>query len=75
MSRVYGICNKCKASNVDELKKLILELDPNATFDVKCQSNCGPGMHEPFVKYDNKFYMGDDSLEVIEQLEEDLEEE
>ncbi len=75
MSRVYGICNKCKGSDVEELKKAILELDPQATFDVKCQSNCGPGMYEPFVKYNNKFYIGDDNEEVIELLEEDLEEE
>lgn len=71
--KCYGLCNECKASDVKSLKEEILKIDENAVFDVKCQSNCGPGMFEPFVRYNDKFYIGFDNEEVIEQLQEDLE--
>lgn len=70
--KCYGICDKCKGVDVAAMKKAVLEIEPNATFDIKCQSNCGPGMHETFVLYNDKFYIGEDEEEVIEQLSEDL---
>lgn len=72
MKNSYGLCRKCKGVNVEELKEEILKLDPNASFDVKCHSNCGPGINETFIKLNDKFYIGEDTEEVIEQLEEDL---
>lgn len=71
-NKCYGICSKCKGSDIEEIKAAILDFDAEATFDDKCQSNCGPGMHEPFVRLDDKFYIGEDVEEIIEQLEDDL---
>lgn len=71
--KCYGICSKCKGSDVTQIKSAVLDFDSQATFEDKCQSNCGPGMHEPFVKYNDKFYIGSDVEEIIELLEEDLE--
>lgn len=73
--RCYGICDKCKGVDVEKMKAAILEIDSDAEFDIKCHSNCGPGMYETFVKYNDKFYMGEDEEEVIEQLQEAIEEE
>lgn len=70
--KCYGICDKCKGVDVEKMKEAILEIDQSAEFDIKCHSNCGPGMYETFVKYDDKFYIGCDEEEVIEQLEDDL---
>ncbi|MFV0424369.1 MAG: DUF1450 domain-containing protein [Bacilli bacterium] len=45
---------------------------PYATFDLKCQSYCGPGSNKPFVAINEVFIDGSSLEELIENVEEHL---
>jgi len=45
----FKICNVCKGFDGNLLKEKLMELDPNANIDVKCQSMCAIGASKPFV--------------------------
>ena len=45
----FKTCNICRGFDGNLLKEKLLELDPSAKIDVKCQSMCAIGESKPFV--------------------------
>lgn len=45
----FKTCNICKGFDGNLLKEKLIELDPNAIIDIKCQSMCAIGAKRPFV--------------------------
>ncbi len=70
MSLHFSVCQKCKTF---DYKVLIGELRtqyPNATFDLKCQSFCGPGSIRPFLAVNERFIEADTIEELLEKTRE-----
>ncbi len=70
----FGVCNKCKSFNYKELVKELLARWPDAKFDVKCQSYCGPGSKQPFVSVNENFIEANDIASLVSKVEVLLEE-
>lgn len=69
----FSVCNKCKTFDYKELIKVLLEKYPSATFDLKCQSFCGPGSIRPFVAINENFIVADTVEGLLENIENFLE--
>lgn len=65
MKNQFGICDRCKGTNVKTLKKALQEIDPNADIDVRCQNLCGIGRTKPFVVVNYVPVIKDNEQELI----------
>ncbi len=73
MNLRFSLCNKCRT--VDH-KFLVLELRriyPNASFEVRCQSYCGPGSINPFVAVNEVFISASNNQELLKKVCEHVE--
>lgn len=71
----FSVCNKCKTFNYKEIINVLKDKYPTATFDLKCQSFCGPGSIKPFVAINEHFIIGDDLDDLLIKIETFLENE
>ncbi len=69
----FSICHKCKTFNHKELVKKLIASYPDAKFDVKCQSYCGPGSKRPFVAVNEVFIEADSLDELLEKVKNEVE--
>ncbi len=65
----FSICNKCKTLNYKELIAILRTQYPDATFDLKCQSFCGPGSLKPFLAVNEVFIQADDIESLLYETE------
>lgn len=66
-------CNKCRTIDHKYLVKTLLEKYPDATFEVRCQSYCGPGSIEPFVAINEVFISAPTMELLIEEVDKYIE--
>lgn len=66
----FSVCNKCKTFDYKILINSLIEKYPEATFDLKCQSYCGPGSVRPFVAINENFMDADNMEELIVKVDE-----
>ncbi len=65
----FSVCNKCRTFDYKELINSLREKYPQATFDLKCQSYCGPGSIRPFVAINERFIDADDMDELLQKID------
>lgn len=65
----FSVCQKCKTFDYKVLINILREKYPNATFDLKCQSFCGPGSLRPFLAVNERFIEADSIEELLEKTE------
>ena len=68
----FRICDKCKGTNVESLKRKLLTIDEKAQMLVGCQSYCGPGRDRPFVFVNGKPLIADTEDLLIEKVKQFL---
>ncbi len=68
----FATCNKCNGFNHKELVSKLLVLYPDAKYEVKCQSFCGPGSNEPFVAINEVFITASTIDELLLKVEKHL---
>lgn len=66
----YKICDKCKGVDINSLQKRILEIDPQAKFDIRCHNLCGIGRNKPFVILGFQPIIADTETELVEKIKE-----
>ncbi len=69
----FATCNKCRTIDHKFLVKELLKRYPEATFEVRCQSFCGPGSIEPFVAINEVFITAKTMELLIAKVEEYIE--
>ncbi len=60
----FATCNKCRTIDHKYLVNELLKLYPDASFEVRCQSFCGPGSLEPFIAV-NEVFISAKSMDVL----------
>ncbi len=63
----FKICNRCKTVDYKFLIGKLRELFPTATFNLKCQSFCGPGSNEPFLAVNEVYIQAKNVEELLEK--------
>ncbi len=66
----FSVCHKCKTFDYKYLIDVLRKNYPDATFDVKCQSYCGPGSVRPFVSINENFIDAENIDELIYKIDE-----
>ncbi len=69
MKMHFSVCNKCKTFDYKELINILRDRYPNSTFDLKCQSYCGPGSIRPFVALNEQFIDANNIVELLIKVE------
>lgn len=68
----FRICDRCKGTNIQSLKKKLQELDSKATILVGCQNMCGIGRTKPFVIVNHIPVVADTEEELILKIKDKL---
>lgn len=64
----FGICDRCKATNVKSLVSKLRKIDESAVISIGCQSVCGIGRNKPFVICNDKLIVADNEDELITKV-------
>lgn len=64
----FGICDKCKATNIKSLIPKLKNIDDKATINIGCQSVCGIGRNKPFVICNDRLIIADNLDELITKV-------
>ncbi len=72
MANEFGICDQCKATNVDTLIPKLKEIDPEASITVGCQNFCGIGRTKSFAIVNHVPVMAETEDELIEEIRKKL---
>ncbi len=73
MKLKFSVCHKCKTFDHKILVRKLLDKYPDASFDVKCQSYCGPGSKNPFVAVNEIFIEADTIETLLDKVEKEVE--
>lgn len=68
----FRICDRCKGTNIQSLKKKLQELDSKVTILVGCQNMCGIGRTKPFVIVNHIPVVADTEEELILKIKDKL---
>ncbi|MFV0499312.1 MAG: DUF1450 domain-containing protein [Bacilli bacterium] len=66
----FSICSKCKTVDYKTIINDLRLKYPEAKFDVRCHSYCGPGSLKPFVAVNETFILGDDTQDLLKKVNE-----
>lgn len=61
----FGICDRCKATNIKSLIPKLKKIDDKAIINIGCQSVCGIGRNKPFVICNDRLIVADSEDELI----------
>lgn len=61
----FGVCDRCKATNIKSLIPKLKKIDDKAIINIGCQSVCGIGRNKPFVICNDRLIVADSEDELI----------
>ena len=64
----FGVCDRCKATNIKSLIPKLKKIDDKAIINIGCQSVCGIGRNKPFVICNDRLIVADSEDELITKL-------
>lgn len=64
----FGICDKCKATNIKSLIPKLKNIDDKAIINIGCQNVCGIGRNKPFVICNDRLIIADNLDELITKV-------
>ncbi len=64
----FGICDRCKATNIKSLIPKLKKIDDKAIINIGCQSVCGIGRNKPFVICNDRLIVADSEDELITKV-------
>lgn len=64
----FGVCDKCKATNIKSLISKLKNIDDKAVISIGCQNVCGIGRNKPFVICNDKLLVANNEDELITKV-------
>ncbi|WP_027414617.1 DUF1450 domain-containing protein [Aneurinibacillus terranovensis] len=55
MANQFRVCDECKMINIKTLVPKLKEIDPDAEFEIGCQSYCGIGFKKSFAVVNGRY--------------------
>ncbi len=68
----FSVCHKCKSFDYKSLIEVLRDKYPDATYDLKCQSFCGPGSLRPFVAINEVFIEAETIEALLEKIDQHI---